>query len=164
LHFARAQDGAAALEFAFVSIPFLAILVAILETALVFFAQQALQTATTDSARLIMTGQAQTGGMTASQFQAAVCAKASALFNCAQLYVNVQKFTSFYSVSQPTPLSNGAFVNNMNYNIGAAGDIVLVQTFYQWPVFLAPLGFNLSNMNGNNRLLVGTAVFRNEPY
>jgi hypothetical protein len=52
----------------------------------------------------------------------------------------------------------------MNFSAGAAGDIELVQVYYQWPVIIAPLGFSISNMSGNYNLLVGTAVFRNEPF
>ncbi|HEY5084720.1 MAG TPA: hypothetical protein VII48_09370, partial [Rhizomicrobium sp.] len=60
---------------------------------------------------------------------------------------------------------SGAFNSSlMNFNTGGPGDVILLQVFYQWPIVLGPLGFNLSNMSGNNRLLVGTAVFRNEPY
>ncbi|MGD0864096.1 MAG: TadE/TadG family type IV pilus assembly protein [Rhizomicrobium sp.] len=159
------QDGNAAVEFALVAAPFFALLFAILETALVFFAQQVLQSATTEASRLIMTGQAQSGSTTAAEFQQAVCADAGALFNCADIYVNVQTFSSFSSVSQLNPLSGGNFNSgSMNYSIGTQGDIELVQVFYQWPVYTAPLGFSLSNMNGNSRLLVATAVFRNEPY
>jgi len=163
--FVRSRNGNAAVEFAMVAAPFLALLVAILETALVFFAQQVLQTATTESGRLIMTGQAQSQSMTAGQFQKAVCANTAVLFNCANIYVNVQTFSSFSSMSDFNPLQNGNFNNgSMNYSMGIPGDIELVQVFYQWPVLTAPLGFNLSNMNGSSRLLVGTAVFRNEPY
>jgi len=161
----QCRKGSAAVEFAMVSIPFFALLFAIFETALVFLAQQVLQTATTESARVIMTGQAQTQGMNATQFQQAVCAKASSLFTCSGIYVNVQKFSSFSTVSMLNPLQSGNFNSaSMNYSTGGPGDIVLVQVFYQWPVFTVPLGFNLSNMNGNNRLLMATAVFRNEPY
>ena len=42
--FVRQQDGAAAVEFALVAAPFLALTFAILETAFVFFAQQTLDT------------------------------------------------------------------------------------------------------------------------
>jgi Flp pilus assembly protein TadG len=160
----RRQDGNAIVEFALVAAPFLALLMAILETALVFFAQQVLQTATTQASRLIMTGQAQSGGETAAQFQQAVCNDAAVIFSCSGIYVNVQTFSSFSSVSQLNPLSNGNFNTTMNYSLGSQGDIELVQVFYQWPVYTAPLGFSLSNMNGNSRLLVATAVFRNEPY
>ena len=57
--FARGQDGIAAVEFGIVAAPFLALMFAIMETAIVFFASQTLETAVADSARLIMTGQAQ---------------------------------------------------------------------------------------------------------
>ena len=65
----RQQDGAAAIEFGLVAAPFLALVFAILETAIVFFAGQALETAAADSARLIMTGQAQTQGYRRGQVQ-----------------------------------------------------------------------------------------------
>jgi len=163
--FTWCERGATAVEFALVAAPFLALLIAVLETLLVFFAQQVLQTATTEASRLIMTGQAQTAGTTAAQFQADVCADTAAFFTCSGIYVNVQTFTSFSSVSMLNPLQNGNFNSgSMNYGTGGPGDIELVQVFYQWPVVLGPLGFNLSNMSGNNRLLVATAVFRNEPY
>jgi Flp pilus assembly protein TadG len=152
-------------EFALVAAPFCALLLAILQTALVFLAQQVLQTATTESARLVMTGQAQTQNLTPAQFQQDVCGFASALFTCSGIYVNVQTFSSFSGMTQMSPLQNGQFqAGSMNFGTGGPGDIVLMQVFYQWPIVLGPLGFNLSNMSGNNRLLIGTAVFRNEPY
>src|SRR4029078_9193878 len=73
--FIRQQDGATAVEFAMVAAPLLAMMVAIIETALVFFAGQALETAGADSARLIMTGQAQTQGYDQAKVKEAVCAK-----------------------------------------------------------------------------------------
>ena len=65
----RQQDGSAAVEFGLVAAPFLALVFAIMETAIVFFAGQALETAVADSARLIMTGQAQTQGFNACGFK-----------------------------------------------------------------------------------------------
>ena len=44
----RQQDGAAAVEFGLVAAPFLALVFAIMETAVVFFAGQALETAVAD--------------------------------------------------------------------------------------------------------------------
>jgi Flp pilus assembly protein TadG len=163
--FSASAHAATAVEFALVAAPFCALLIAILQTALVFFAQQVLQTATSESARLVMTGQAQNQNLTATQFQQDVCNYAPVFFTCSGLYVNVQTFNSFSGMTQMSPLQNGNFnANAMSYSTGGPGDVVLLQVFYQWPVMLGPLGFNLSNMSGNNRLLVGTAVFRNEPY
>jgi Flp pilus assembly protein TadG len=160
----RQQDGAAAVEFALVAAPFLALIFAIMETAIIFFAGQALETAAADSARLIMTGQAQSQGLDQAGFKNAVCAKIYGLFDCQNgVYVDVKKFTSFESVSMPNPVdANGNFQNNFSYQPGGAGEIVVVRLFYQYPVYVSLLG--LSNVNGGKRLLAATAAFRNEPF
>lgn len=162
----RQQDGAAAVEFGLVAAPFLALVFAIMETAIVFFAGQALETAVADSGRLIMTGQAQTQGMDQAQFKDAVCAKIYGLFDCKNgVYVDVKKFSTFQSVTMPNPVdANGNFQNNFSYDPGKQGDIVVVRLFYQYPVYVSLLGFNLSNVNGGKRLLAATSAFRNEPY
>lgn len=163
--FVRSRKAATAVEFAMIAAPFVALLIAILEVGLVFFAQQVLQTATNKASRLIMTGQAQNGNYTATQFQTAVCNDATALFSCSGIYVNVQTFSSFSNITMQNPIHNGTFnPGGLGYNPGGPGDIVVAQTFYQWPVFIAPLAFNLANLNGGKLLLVGTAAFRNEPY
>jgi Flp pilus assembly protein TadG len=160
--FARKEDGATAIEFGIVATPFLALLFAILETVFVFFAGQTLETAVADSARLIMTGQAQTQGMNETAFKSAVCAKVYGLFDCANgVRIDVKTYPSFATVNLTNPLdSNGNFQNNQTYQPGGAGDIVVVRLFYQWPVYIALL----QNMAGNKRLLVATAAFRNEPF
>src|SRR3954447_17487772 len=103
--FARGEDGAAAVEFAMVAAPFLALMFAIMETALVFFASQTLETAVADSARLIMTGQAQSQTFSQAQFKSAVCAKIVGLFDCAAgLQIDVRTYSSFASVDNSPPL------------------------------------------------------------
>jgi Flp pilus assembly protein TadG len=159
----RDENGATAVEFALVALPFIVLLIAIIETALLFFAQQFLQAATQQSARLIMTGQAQQQGMTASQFHQAVCTNAGSMFNCSGLYVNVQTFQSFSAISDPNTINNGTLnTQNTAYTTGSPGDIVLVQVYYDWPVISLP-GMNLAN-NGNYTVIQSTVVFRNEPY
>ncbi|HTS39992.1 MAG TPA: TadE/TadG family type IV pilus assembly protein [Xanthobacteraceae bacterium] len=163
----RRQDGAAAVEFGLIAVPFLALVFAIMETALIFFAGQTLETAAADSARLIMTGQAQTQGLNQSTFKDAVCAKVHGVFDCANgLYVDVRTYSSFSNISTPNPIdANGNLVNNFAYQPGGPGDIVVMRLMYQWPVYVTLLGLNgLSNMSASNRLLVSTVAFRNEPY
>jgi Flp pilus assembly protein TadG len=167
--FIRQQDGAAAIEFAFVALPFLALTFAILETALVFFAGQTLEAAAADSGRLIMTGQAQTGGFDKAAFKTAVCDRIASLFDCTnKLYVDVQTYGSFSSSStavNTSPIQNGKFdKTKVQYNPGGAGDIVVVTLYYEWPIYLSLLGNHLDNLNGDKRLLVATSVFKNEPY
>src|ERR1700693_2245277 len=65
--FRRNRRGSTAVEVALVAPVFFALLFAILETAIVFFADQVLETMTQNSARMIMTGQAQTAAYTQAQ-------------------------------------------------------------------------------------------------
>jgi Flp pilus assembly protein TadG len=165
--FARAQEGAAAIEFGLVAVPFLAILFAIMETAFVFFAGQSLEYAVAQSGRLIMTGQAYAAGYNQTTYKNAVCANVVALFDCAnKLYVSVQNFTTFANASTTPPYdSNGQLdTSKMVYQPGNPGDVVVVSFYYQWPIYVSLLSNNLSNQSGKNRLLVATSVFRNEPY
>jgi Flp pilus assembly protein TadG len=161
---ARQQEGVAAVEFALVATPFLALVFAIMETSLTFFAGQALETAVADSSRLIMTGQAQTQGYDAAAFKNAVCAKIYGLFDCKNsLYVDVQTFTSFNNMTLNNPVDAQGNYQNLKYQPGVQGSIVVVRLFYQWPVYVSLLD-NLSNVTGGKRLLAATAAFRNEPY
>jgi Flp pilus assembly protein TadG len=162
----RRDEGAAAVEFGLVAVPFLALLFAIIETALIFFASQALETAAADSARLIMTGQAQMQAFDQTNFKSAVCAKLHGLFDCNGVKVDVRKYTSFSGINVPNPIDeNGNLNEDFVYQPGGPEEIVVVRLMYKWPIFVSLLGLNsLSNMSGNNRLLVATVAFRNEPY
>jgi Flp pilus assembly protein TadG len=171
--FLRCRKGATAVEFALVAAPFLALLVAILQSALVFFASRVLDEVTEEASRYIMTGQAQQGGVSQAGFKTYVCtgsntsALVSALFTCSNIMINVQNYTDFASASTTSPtltFNNGNVSNTWSYNTGNPGDIIVVQVMYQWPVVLGPLSMNLSNLSNGNRLLVSTAVFKSEPY
>jgi Flp pilus assembly protein TadG len=166
--FAKHQEGAAALEFAMVAAPFIALLVAGLQTALAFFAGQVLESAVTDSSRSILTGSAQNDKLDQNAFAQLVCSKVQALFSCPSLMIDVQTATTFSAANtgMPTLTFNAAGqVNNAwAYNPGNPGDIVVVRVMYLWPTFLGPLGFSLSNQSNGSLLLMATSVFKNEPY
>jgi len=168
LRLIRCTDGAIAVEFGLVAAPFVAMLFAILQTTLVFFAGRVLDTAVAQSARLILTGQAQDQGMNQSAFASAVCGKIYALFNCSSLMIDVQTSGSFSNANTSMPgltfNQQGQVTNTWQYQPGNPGDIVVVRVMYQWPVFLGPLSFNLSNLSNGKRLIMSSAAFKNEPY
>jgi Flp pilus assembly pilin Flp len=176
--FRRSRDGSAAVEFALVAPMFFALLFAIIETGFMFFANQVLETLTQDSARVIQTGQAmtpggmsatQTGPLTEAQFMSqVVCPNIPALFSCDKIQIDVESYppTQAWPASFSNQIdSNGNFIaNNLQYNTGGPCDVVIVRLFYQWPLFVTGLGYNISNLAGSKRLLWGSAAFRNEPY
>jgi Flp pilus assembly protein TadG len=163
LHQTRATT---TVEFGLLAAPFVALAFAILQTALVFFAGQTLETAAATAGRMVLTGQAQTAGWSSAQFKQQVCSAINSAFNClSSVYVDVENYSSFAAANLGMPISNGNFnSSNLGYNPGGPGDIVVVRVYYKYPVYMNLLGFNLSNLNGGYDLLAATAVFKNEPY
>ncbi|WP_024576943.1 MULTISPECIES: TadE/TadG family type IV pilus assembly protein [unclassified Afipia] len=168
--FRRDRRASAATEFAFVAPIFFVLLFAVMETAMVFFAAQILETGTQNSARLMLTHQAQDAGMTQAQFKQDLCDRISVMFSCDGIYVDVKSFAEGATVNITDPIDgSGNFVNNFSYQTTPAGSAatVVVRAFYQWPMFVTGLGYNIANIGRNTsnskRLLAATAAFRVEP-
>lgn len=159
------EGGSVAVEMGLVAFPFFALLFALIETTLIFFASVAMEGAMEDAARMVRTGIAHNDGMNAAEFKTEICTKSPLFFNCDQkLVVDVRTFDEFGAVNADSPIDeNGNLSNNFQYNIGGAGDVVLVRAFYVWDV-LTPIGIGLENMSGGNRLIASSSVFRNEPF
>lgn len=99
----RCNRGATIVEFALVVAPFLALLIALFQTVLVFFASRVLDETTIQASRYIFTGQAQQSNMTQAQFANYVCKNTFALFVCGNFMINVQSYNSFSAASTTTP-------------------------------------------------------------
>lgn len=163
--FLRHRKGATAVEFAMISVPFFALLMAVVETALVFFANQVLETGVHEAARLIRTGQAQSQGFSETQFRQEICDRITSMFTCANVKTDVRTYASFAAANLNKPLDNdGNLVENFAYQPGGASEIVVVRAYYEWPTFVPNLGLGVGEMANGNRLLVSTAAFRNEPF
>jgi len=164
--FRVSQRGATAVEFALIAPIFLGVIIAILQTTLFLFAQAALQNAAMDAGRLFMTGQAQNGGWAASTIQSKVCPRIQALFNCNNVIVIVQTYSSFASASTSAPqlYSGGQPVTTFAYSPGTPGEVMVVQLVYKWTVIGGPLGFTLSNLADGTAEMMGVSAFRVEPY
>jgi Flp pilus assembly protein TadG len=147
---------------------FFALLFAIIETALMFFADQVLETGVQETGRLIYTSQAQAAGTSQVDFKQGLCDRVAALFTCANLYVDVRSYPpgTAFTITDPID-AGGNFVNNFVYQPPANGDTtstVVVRAFYQWPLFVTGLGYNIANIgrgsSNSARLLAATAAFR----
>ncbi len=160
------DSGAAAVEFALVALPFLLLVLVALQTFVIFWFSQALQTATNQAARLVLTGQAAANYHTAANFKTAVCAKLPPMFNCNGVYVDVQSAGTFSTLNTTPPVptydSQGNRTDPPHYSIGQPGDVAILRVAYNWPVLGGIFGF--ANQPNGTRLIMGTAVFENEPY
>lgn len=163
----RDTRGSPVIEFAIIAPMFIALLLAIIQIALFFFAQQNLETVAENSVRKLMTGNAQQANMTQAQFKAAVCADLPSFMKCANLMIDVRTATSFSDANTGAPTityDSSGKPTNLQFAAGGAGSIVVVKTMYVWDVADGPLGFDISNMSNNKRLLIATSVFKTEQY
>jgi Flp pilus assembly protein TadG len=168
--FLRDRRAGAAVEFALVLLPFLMVLMVMINSALILLAGQVLQTAATTAGRLVLTGQAQNANYSAAQFKSNVCASLTVMFNCASnLYIDVESTStsSFSGINLANPTNSNGTLNTsgFGYSLGNPGDLVIVRLIYQWPIAGSGLvGALMNPISPTNYTLVATIAFRNEPY
>jgi hypothetical protein len=169
--FRRDQQGHAAVEFALVAPAFFFLMFVIAETALVFIAEQVMDNAVFETARLIRTGQVQNGGMSADEFKDEVCGRMSVFIECDSddFYLDVKSYDSFDDMNEA--LENGVpldedekFESAGAFDFGEESEIVIVRAYYQWPTNKIFGQMSLQNLSNGKRLIGTFAAFRNEPY
>lgn len=167
--FARDRRGATTIEFALLSVPFFAIVGAILETAVVFLASEVLDAAVHDATRKILTGQAQMASYELDDFRDDVCDHTWGMFNCGDIHFRVTVADDFQSASVTPPIAQDCeapcdWQAAQVFDAGQGSSIVMVQAYYKWPTILDFYGFDLSSLADGTRLLATVRVFRNEPF
>lgn len=169
--FRRDHRGSAAVEFSLVAVPFFALLFAIIETGIVFFAGQVLETAVQDSGRLIYTNQIKNTGTTAAEFKANVCSRVTVLMSCSGVDIDVQYYPAGTTITIKDPIDGAGNydTSGLAFNVpppNSTGTVV-VRAFYRWPLYVTGLGYNIANIGRNTinskRLLVGLSAFHIEP-
>ena len=165
------RRGSAAVEFAMIATPFFALLFAIIESSIVFFAGQVLETGLQDSSRLLFTHQAQDTGMTQAQYKTDLCNRVSVLMNCAGIDVDVKFYPAGTSITITDPIDGaGAYdPSGLTYQLPPTGSTatVVARAFYRWPLYVTRLGYNVANIKSGpgspQRLLAATSAFHVEP-
>lgn len=144
----KRRDGAVAVEFAIAAMPFFFVLIAIIESGLIFVAQVDLTNATMMVARQIRTGNLVAAGLTSStsgttvslaDFKTAICNAMNFIptTTCTtQLQIDLRTQSNFGSGQTATaPITNLNFNNSsLCFYSGQSGSIVELRAFYLWPV------------------------------
>ena len=167
--FRRSKSGSAAVEFALVGPIFFALLFALFETALVFFAGQVLENAVQDSGRLVYTYQGNTP-LPQTTFTDDFCPRIAVLFTCGDVGIDLQSYPPGTAIPTVSPYDGAGNVTTpLVWNpppVGSPNTVVL-RAFYKWPLVVTGLGYNIANVNrgatNSKRLLVAAAGFRIEP-
>jgi Flp pilus assembly protein TadG len=164
----RSEDGAAAIEFAIVAPVFFFLMFVIAETALVFIAEQVMDNAVFEAARLVRTGQVQLAGWTDDEFRDEVCDRMSVFVDCeGDFFLEVKSYDNFAEMNDnlDDPVDEeDAFDDETSFDFGTPNDIVIVRAYYQWPINPI-MGMQWKNAMSNGKRLIGSfAAFCNEPY
>jgi Flp pilus assembly protein TadG len=168
----RDESGATAIEFAMIATPFFALLFGIIQLGYRFFTAEALDTATAEAARTIMTGvtQSNVAVKDAATFRDQVlCSSTKRLLptymDCSKVVIDVRTITYSDSFSiTASGLLTGTIANS--YAPGAGGDMVVVRIAYGLPAVAPGLtGGGAITVSGSDVYpLMGVAVIRNEPF
>lgn len=191
--FLKDSDGAVAIELAMVSVPFLTMMFAVINTGMFFFAINCLDRGMEDASRYIRTGEAQGGkvagyagstgqGMTAAQFKKLVCDRASGYIDCTKLEITIQSSTDanggWANINPTVCMANGSLTTgnvpaNANPNVGPTisgiagtqGAVVLITACYKWEMgrYLPFVHFDRRFTDGSSLIQSSTAL-RIEPY
>ncbi len=161
--FAENAQGATAVEFGIVSIPFFMILCAIFEAAFLLFNQSNLENATYEASRQLLTGQIQTNGQSSSQqlttFTNLLCGKLWRNFSCANVKIDVRSASDYTNSFDTTKTICGSG-QTASYTPGSAGNVLVVRVCYPYPIY-----FNrFSGFNSSTVTLMATTVFKSENY
>jgi len=168
----RNDDGVTAVEFAFFAVPFVFLLIGMIEIGMLSTAGTLLQGATDDAARIIRTGQAQESADPQGAFEDRLCRKVDVILDCDDLVYEVIKLDEsqgFGGISDNMALLEPTFDADGNlasdgFDPGAENSLIIVRVTYRYPLLSPFVGPFFSDKNDNTRLLMSTAIIQNEPY
>jgi Flp pilus assembly protein TadG len=186
--FTRSRDGAAAIEFAILAVPYFIIIFAIIETFVAFAAEQLVTNAVNTLGRQLRTGQItyqlnRTTDMDVTKFRQAFCEEVNIMIQCSEseistpskLYIDARTFTSFAAIPKTIPrVSTAAFADidptSFKFTPGGPSTINMLRAYYRWQVItdlVRPYITTIRPADGSmpsDFLIVATTAFENENY
>lgn len=159
------RRGSAAIEFAILALPFMVIIFAILEISVMFFVDSGLDSALHKAVRQVRVGTAKSAAWDLAKFKSTVCGELSYSFSCAsQLKVRAIVVSNMASVNKLSGVSGGTLSVSEDFNIGNAGDYVLIQAFLPWDPVFKLYAFASGRLSDGRYVLGASELFKNEPF
>jgi Flp pilus assembly protein TadG len=188
-HMLRSKDGATAVEFALLAIPYFIIVFAIIETFVAYTAEQLVTNAVDTLGRQLRTGQITynlglSTDKNVTDFRKAFCDEIAIMIKCSateaatpsSLWLDVESYTSFANMPTTIPRVDAndphadLATTGFKYAPGGSGSINMLRAFYRWQVItdiVRPYVSTINPSDGslpNTFLIVATAAFKNESY
>lgn len=147
--------------------PFFLMIFAVLELGLVFLVDSMLENAVMEASRIVRTGRADTGNISAAQFKTALCAEMSVFQgDCAsRAAVDVRVMPQFSDGLPDSPIRDGELnEGDLEYDRGGPGDLMLVRVWYSQPLVTPLMQQAVSRLDSGAAVISVATAFRNEPY
>ncbi len=159
------ESGVTAVEFALVGLPFLIMIIGIIEMAMMFTAQSLLEASTAQAARQIRTGAVQQGGGEEA-FTDAICDFASIFIPCDEIQYQVVSMEDFGEAEEfpPPSYDEDGNLEDQGFDPGGVSDVVMIRTSYTYPIKTPMMQVLLTNNDGASRIMLSTVVLQTEPY
>ncbi len=185
---ARQDGGAAAIEFALLTFPFLLLVFAVFETLIAFAAEEVLANGVAALSRKIRTGEitfalGRPTDMDQTRFRQALCNEIIVMMTCStdeagtpdRLLVDVQTFSSFANMPKAIPRlsdrpTSDLDISGFGFAPGGAGSLNMVRAYYRWHIisdFMRPYLTNIrpeGQLTPTDYLIIATQTIQNEDY
>ncbi len=159
----RKDDGATAIEFSLLMMPYVLISLAIIEMSLMFMSASLLEGASDSASRLLRTGQIQQSNSDPEEmFRNALCEYAVVLIDCSEMVVEVVKLDSYSDYTAVVYDVDGNMISS-GFDAGGSNDKLLVRVAYRYEM-ITPIVGRLLNGDDGGTLFVSTIVLQTEPY
>lgn len=188
LRLRRDREGAAALEFAILAVPFMLLMFATFETFFAFSGEQLMANAVETMGRKIRTGeitfgQGRSTDVTEAEFRQMFCDEIAILGMCSEteattpekLYLDVRQFASFADMPREVPKVSTAEFSDLDtsdfaFSPGGANSKNMLRAYYRWQIMTDLMRPYITNIRPTNKpvptdfLIVQTSTFENEDY
>lgn len=170
--FIKNRDGATLIEFALLSLPFLLLVFAILESCISYASEEYMQNVTDEIARDFRVGKLRAGTVTQAQLRTRICDRMQIFVatGCPGLTFDLQNFSTFSDASTKAKWSidgSGNIViadGGYKFAPGLAQSKNMLRVFYRWPVMTDIMKKKLTNLDDSTTLHFASATWQNEPF
>lgn len=159
------KSGSFALEFAILAPIFLAACFYVVEFSIFTYKKSHLKHVLYSASRVMQTGQIQNNADPKKELQSQICAVAKDWFDCEKVYFDVRKGPAKLSdVNVPdAKFTNEGVPTNFTYQTTGPSDITVMRLAANYK-FISPYMQKWFQPDGKPVIVVGQAIFKNEPF
>jgi Flp pilus assembly protein TadG len=169
VRFVRDENGAIAIEFVALALPFSMLVFAILESSVSFAGQQVLVNAADNIARQFRTGQIKSADTNEVKLRNMVCDELKIIVaaNCPGLEIDLRQFATFEDAAKlRIKYTAGGDIDTSDFKVDPGPSLSknTLRIFYRWPVMTDVMRKSMSNIGSGYTLQFATVTWQNEPF